>query len=61
MARDSEPISLAIDYGGPVDRPFEPFSYAVLEGSVIDRFYDEERRFPERLAVQDLTSCLTYD
>ncbi|MGB6284816.1 MAG: AMP-binding protein, partial [Xanthobacteraceae bacterium] len=56
----SEPVGLPIDYGGPVDRPFEPFPYWVLEGSVIDRFYGVARRFPERLAVQDLTCCLTY-
>jgi fengycin family lipopeptide synthetase E len=56
----SEPKCLPIDYGGPVDRPFEPFPYSVLEGSVIDRFCNVARRFPERLAVEDLTSCLTY-
>jgi amino acid adenylation domain-containing protein len=60
MSRESESICLPIDYGGPVDRPFEPFPYSVLEGSVIDRFYDVAHRFPERLAVQDLTCCLTY-
>ena len=60
MSLESESICLPIDYGGPVDRPFEPFPYSVLEGSVIDRFYDVAARFPERLAIQDLTCCLTY-
>jgi fengycin family lipopeptide synthetase E len=60
MPRESVSICLPIDYGGPIDRPFEPFPYSVLEGSVIDRFYDVARRFSERLAIQDLTCCLTY-
>src|SRR5262245_36770155 len=60
MPRESESICLPIDYGGPVDRPFEPFPYSVLEGSVIDRFNAVAGRFSERLAVQDLTCCLTY-
>jgi amino acid adenylation domain-containing protein len=55
-----EPICLPIDYGGPVDRPFELFPYSVLEGSVIDRFYAMARRFSDRLAIQDLICCLTY-
>ena len=54
------PMSLPLDHGGPVDRPFEPFSYSVLNGSVIDRFDIIARRFAERLAIQDLTCCLTY-
>jgi amino acid adenylation domain-containing protein len=55
-----EPKCLPIDYGGPADRSFEPFPYSVLDGSVIDRFNAVARRFSERLAVQDLTCCLTY-
>jgi amino acid adenylation domain-containing protein len=58
MVRESRCESL--DYGGPVDRPFEPFPYSVLDSSVIDRFNTIVCRFPDRLALQDLTCSLTY-
>src|ERR1700740_3409365 len=56
----AESVRLPIDYGGPANRPFEPFPHSVLEGSVIDRFNAVAGRFPEMLAVQDLTCRLTY-
>ena len=56
----AQPECLPVDYGGPVDRPFESFPYAALEGSVIDRFDAVVRRFPTRLAVQDSARKLTY-
>ncbi len=49
-----------IDHGGPVDRPFESFPYAALEGSVIDRFDAIVRRFPARLAIEDGARKMTY-
>jgi amino acid adenylation domain-containing protein len=55
-----ERMTLPLDYGGPVNVPFEPFPYSALDSSIIDRFDAVARRFPERLAVQDLTRSLTY-
>jgi amino acid adenylation domain-containing protein len=49
-----------IDYGGPVDRPFEAFPECALQGSIVDRFEAIAERFPDRLAIQDQTSSLTY-
>jgi amino acid adenylation domain-containing protein len=51
---------LPIDHGGPIDRPFQPFSVSELDGSLIDRFETIVRRFPDRLAVQDGRCRLTY-
>jgi amino acid adenylation domain-containing protein len=53
-------VCVPLDYGGPVGRPFEPFPDSALDGSVIDRFDAVARRFPERLAIQDLTCRLAY-
>jgi amino acid adenylation domain-containing protein len=58
MSRGS--ARMPLDYGGPVDRPFEPFPSSALDGSIIDRFDVIAHRFPERPAIQDLTCCLTY-
>jgi amino acid adenylation domain-containing protein len=52
--------SLPLDYGGPVDREFEPFPASALEGSVTERFEAIARRFSDHLAVQDMASALTY-
>src|SRR5438067_2644361 len=49
----AQPACQPVDYGGPVDRAFESFSYAALEGSVIERFDAVVRRFPARLAIED--------
>lgn len=51
---------LSIDYGGPVDRPFEPFPVSEVNCSLIDRFEFIACRFPDRLAVEDVRSRLTY-
>jgi non-ribosomal peptide synthetase component F len=51
---------LPLDYGGPVNRQFEPFPASALEGSVTERFEAIARRFSEHLAVQDMESALTY-
>src|SRR5438067_4024221 len=52
--------SVPVDYGGPVDRPFEPFPRSTLAGSITDRFSQTVRRFPERVAVSDRTCSLSY-
>jgi acyl-CoA synthetase (AMP-forming)/AMP-acid ligase II len=57
-ARDE--ASPALDYGGPVDLPFELFADSVLDGSIIDRFDAIVRRFASRLAIQDDSRSLTY-
>jgi amino acid adenylation domain-containing protein len=49
-----------MDCGGPVDRPFEPFPYSALEGSIIDRFETTWRRFSTCVAVSDCGRQLTY-
>jgi amino acid adenylation domain-containing protein len=49
-----------IDYGGPIDRPFESFPCSALEGSIIDRFDTTARRFSSRIAVSDCARRLTY-
>jgi len=51
---------LPIDYGGPVDRPFEPLSDFDLTGSVIARFEAIALRFSDRLAIRDDAASLTY-
>jgi amino acid adenylation domain-containing protein len=55
-----EMVHLPPDYGGPADQPFEPFSVAALEGSIIDRFDAVALRFASRLAIQDARVSLTY-
>src|SRR5580704_6828650 len=49
-----------IDHCGPVNRPFEPFPYSALEGSIIDRFEAIAKRFATRVALSDRVSQLTY-
>lgn len=51
---------LPLDYGGPVGERFEPFPETALGGSIVDRFRDIVRRFPERLAVRDQSTSLSY-
>jgi amino acid adenylation domain-containing protein len=53
------PESSPIDESDPIDWPFERFSYS-LNYSVIDRFEAIARRFPNRPALSDRTSSLTY-
>jgi len=56
----ASPNSCQVNFGGPVDRPFEPFPMAVLHGSVSQRFETIARRFPSRLAIQDRSSSVSY-
>src|SRR5271157_2430509 len=58
--RRSNETSLPLDYGGPVDHPFEVFADSVLDKSIIDRFDAIVRRFASRLAIQDMAVSLTY-
>lgn len=53
-------VSLPMDHGGPVDRPFEPFPVSALEGSIIDRFAAIAGRFSSRVAISDRARRLTY-
>ena len=53
-------MCLPLDYGGPVDRPFEPFPPSALDGSVVDRFNLVAGRFGGRLAIRDLSRRLNY-
>jgi acyl-CoA synthetase (AMP-forming)/AMP-acid ligase II len=52
---------LPIDHGGPVGRPFEPFPYEALDGSILDRLELVVQRQGDRLAIQDGERTLTYD
>jgi amino acid adenylation domain-containing protein len=56
MGRDDYPI----DFGGPVDRPFDAFPRSALDGSIVDRFEMIVQRFPDRLAIQDHSGFITY-
>jgi amino acid adenylation domain-containing protein len=50
----------SLDYGGPVDRPFEAFPESALHASIVDRFEAIAERFPDRLAIQSRSKSLTY-
>jgi len=54
------PENLPLDFGGPVNRSFEPISAADLAGSISIRFDAIAARFAGRLAIQDHTTSLTY-
>ena len=49
-----------VDYGGPIDRPFDPFPKSALNNSIVDRFEIIARRFPDRLAIADHSRSVTY-
>ena len=49
-----------LDHGGPVDWPFEAFPNSDVDASIIDRFEVIANRFPDRLAIQDQSTSLTY-
>ena len=56
----SQVVDLPLDYGGPIDQPFELFTDTVLEGSITDRFDTVALRFASRVAIQDAKVSLTY-
>jgi amino acid adenylation domain-containing protein len=58
VAKVSECRSL--DYGGPVDLPFEAFPESALQASIVDRFEAIAKRFPDRLAIRSQSRSLTY-
>lgn len=51
----------ALDFGGPVDHPFEPFPESALKRSVWDRFERVARNNPRRLATADPDREMTYE
>ena len=65
FARGASPLthdenSPAVDKGGPVNRPFDPFPWSALDGSIVDRFDATARRFSQHLAISDHVRRLTY-
>jgi non-ribosomal peptide synthetase component F len=53
-------MGLPLDYGGPVDRPFDPLPVSIFTGSVTEHFDAVARRCARRLAIQDDAISLTY-
>ena len=49
-----------LDYGGPVERPFEAFPDSAVGTSIIARFKSVAARFPDRVAIQSQSSAMTY-
>lgn len=60
MSITTAPDPLPIDYGGPVDRPFEPFPATALDRSVVHRFVEIAERFSERPAIVEPARSLSY-
>jgi amino acid adenylation domain-containing protein len=60
LHKDLALADLPLDHGGPVDHPIEPFTDAVLEGSIIDRFDMVALRYADRAAIEDARVSLTY-
>lgn len=55
------PVELRpLDYGGPVERPFEAFPDSAVGTSIIARFKSVAARFPDRVAIQSQSSAMTY-
>ena len=50
----------SLDYGGPIDRPFEAFPESAVHTSIVDRFEAIAQRFPDRLAIQGQLNSVTY-
>lgn len=50
----------SLDYGGPIDRPFEAFPESAVDASIVDRFEAIAQRFPDRLAIQGQSNSITY-
>jgi len=51
---------MELDFGGPVDVPFEPWTYAELDHGVIARFRRVARAHASLLAIDDGGACWTY-
>jgi acyl-coenzyme A synthetase/AMP-(fatty) acid ligase/serine acetyltransferase len=49
-----------LDQGGPVDTPFEPFEFDLLERPLIERFDTIAARFPDKTAIDDGVIQLSY-
>ena len=50
----------ALDFEGPVDVPFEPWTYAELDEGVMARFRKVASAHAEAVAIVDGESCWTY-
>jgi non-ribosomal peptide synthetase component F len=50
----------ALDWNGPVDRPFTPFPDEALDRSIIDHFERAARRHGDRIAIRDADTALTF-
>ncbi len=55
----SEPETLPLDHGGPT-LPFEPFPQSAENGSVGERLREIARRYPDRVAVVDGETSLSF-
>ena len=51
---------MPLDHGGPIDQPFEVFEDLVFESSIIDRFGEISTRFPNRTAIADHITTMSY-
>ena len=61
--RDQTPIAanvVPLDYGGPVDTPFERFTDDWIEQSIFERFAYIVERYGDRIAVDDELARYTY-
>lgn len=52
--------SSAVDFGGPINRPFELFPASALDRPIRERFVAVARRYSTRFAIIDRTTRLTY-
>ena len=55
----SEAETFPLDYGGPTT-PFEPFPEEAANASVGERFEEIVRRYPDRLAIRDGETSLSF-
>ena len=55
----SEAETFPLDYGGPTT-PFEPFPENAANASVGERLQEIARRYPDRLAIRDGETSLTF-
>jgi non-ribosomal peptide synthetase component F/thioesterase domain-containing protein/acyl carrier protein len=56
LADDPRPV----DWNGPTDRPFTPFSANALDQPIIDHFERVVRQHRERIAIRDGVTTLTF-
>ncbi len=54
------PLDWPLDLNGPVDRPFTVFPDAAKMRPIIELLEDVVRRYPQRIALIDASSAITY-